>query len=741
MILTSINGQTLYLLNEAPNGDSFGLRASLLSHRDSSLTDREERRGFSETVALVVSYDVQLHAAAARLLTAQLRTNGEEPVAAPIWPEARRWAERATASLTSGLYFLYRPGAELSAVFAAEQPPGWQTDTDVVVPLVVGYLDDREVKWLGADLAEFSVKLVENSRIDWAVAGVAYTALDGPNPAGLASAPVVLPFPTSWSQPRQDHVIRIERQRIGFMREASVTYRPTVKIARTLEQRAWLDSAEGWTAGKLVKWFEEHGSGRAFWAAGQANAAELTEDVPAGATLLQLAETSGILVGDYLAAVDGAVVVATFGPVLTITGNAVGFAGTATPELLASRVRIVPLVLCRLEKKELAISFESGRVARADFLVRELPTESVVAQVGEIPGQTLGKLPTRAYLYTFERSIGGTGILGDIVREDANYITYTRNEDILREDALTITSTLGTAGGLVGEDEFSITFVSADSETGVTDTFTSFERDLSDGGVIYFSRPITHGARTQGIALEQDTITLTCDGLNLPPILEAALLLSEVPCKVTIEKCEVVAGVVTNRQTVFTGDLAKCTVDGKSLRATAVSGGTFFDLKAPRFYLQAGCNHALFSAGCGLLAANWKHSGVITDPGTAGYPYQFTVGGLSRAGGGAVITAADAFAGGWAEIGAGAAIQRRSILGNTAMDAGGRIVLTLHSDPSPYPVAGAVVAIYPGCDGAATTCKGRFNNYLNHGGAPKVPIGNPSLFKLSSNVGGGGKKG
>lgn len=741
MILSTVNGQSVYVLTETPNGDTVALKASLVASRSASLTNLEERRPLCESLRLLLTYRVQVEAASARTLIAQLRTITTEPVAAPVWPEARLWADRATASVTAGLYLLYRPGTSIATVYAAtDSAPGWQTDTDIVVPLLVGYLESREVKWVSSTVCEFDVKLAESSPVAWAITGSAYTALTGPNPSGLPAAPEVFPFPTDWSTPKQDHVVRIDRETIGFTREAVATYRPSVRIARKITQRAWVDAEDGWTTGKLLAWFSAHGAGRAFWIAESASISRLVSNVEANATGLNLEDTTGIAVGDYLAAVSGSVVVATFGPVTAVTARVAAFVGMGTPALDADDIRIVSLALCRVDKSEIKVAFANSVVASADFQVSEVPPETTVPPAGEVAGQTFGKLATRAWLYTFERSVGDTGILGDIVSEDANYITFTRNEDVIREDAQTITSSLGTAGGLIGEDDISITFVSADSETGIIDTFTSFERDLEDDGRIYFSRPITHGARTQGIALEQDSISITCDGLNIPPILESALLLSEVPCKVTIERCEVVDGEITNRETIFTGDLAKCKVDGKRVAATAISAGSFFDLKAPRFYNQAGCNHSIYSPGCRLLAANWKHTGTITDPGEAGYPYQFEVGGLSRPAGGDVITAADAFAGGWVEIGTGAAVKRRAILSSTAANTGGKITLTLHSDPSPYPVAGTAIAIFPGCDGAATTCK-RFGNYANFGGSPKIPVGNPSLFKLSSNVGGGGKKG
>jgi hypothetical protein len=188
----------------------------------------------------------------------------------------------------------------------------------------------------------------------------------------------------------------------------------------------------------------------------------------------------------------------------------------------------------------------------------------------------------------------------------------------------------------------------------------------------------------------------------------------------------------------WSGEIVSASIKGKRLSAKATSLGSAFDRKAPRFYLQPGCNHGLFSVGCGLSKATFAHTATLTAVGTSGYPYTFTIGSIARAGG-AVLTAADVFAGGWIEIGTGASLTRRAILASSAVSASA-CVLTLSGDPAPFPTNGTACVIYPGCDGRKETCATTFGNYLNFGGAPFVPTGNPSLFKLSSDAGSGGKK-
>jgi len=51
-----------------------------------------------------------------------------------------------------------------------------------------------------------------------------------------------------------------------------------------------------------------------------------------------------------------------------------------------------------------------------------------------------------------------------------------------------------------------------------------------------------------------------------------------------------------------------------------------------------------------------------------------------------------------------------------------------------------VVALYPGYDGQAVTAQTKFNNYQqNFGGFPFMPVGNPTVLRITQPTGGGKK--
>lgn len=195
---------------------------------------------------------------------------------------------------------------------------------------------------------------------------------------------------------------------------------------------------------------------------------------------------------------------------------------------------------------------------------------------------------------------------------------------------------------------------------------------------------------------------------------------------------------VYNPSVIFTGQLASARVKGGVITAKCVPGGLVFERKLPRFLVQPGCNHDLYSTGCGIGRDAYRFDAVVTDPGAVGYPFEFSLGSLSRTFGGDLPVAAHWFAGGYAEFGVGAARQRIAILRSSPVSSGA-VTITLSKDPSPFPAVGATVRLWPGCDGSWATCQSKFGNRENFGGHPFMPTANPSLVKLS-NTAAGGKK-
>jgi hypothetical protein len=204
---------------------------------------------------------------------------------------------------------------------------------------------------------------------------------------------------------------------------------------------------------------------------------------------------------------------------------------------------------------------------------------------------------------------------------------------------------------------------------------------------------------------------------------------------------------VVSNVVVFVGEITKSSVRGRIITARCQAGGSVFDRQVPRFRMQTGCNHSAFDTGCSLLKASWKFTAAVATVGTPGFPFEFALENLQRVSGPTPTYFEHWFAGGWAEFGSGSTWCRRPILRSSVVTAGA-LTISLGRDPIVFPEEGDEVVLYPGCDGRWATCgayhatnnpQGRYDNRLNFGGHPFMPVANPSLVKVSEAVGGGKK--
>lgn len=194
---------------------------------------------------------------------------------------------------------------------------------------------------------------------------------------------------------------------------------------------------------------------------------------------------------------------------------------------------------------------------------------------------------------------------------------------------------------------------------------------------------------------------------------------------------------------VFSGDVTEVAIKARRMTLTVAMGGGTFDRNVPRLRIGAACNHVVFTSPCGLAEADWTFDATVAAPVSGAWPYTLKLSGLTRRTGAAPTYFAGWFAGGRVEVNG----ERRAILNSTNPSAGALDITLDRWFPS-SPSAGAAVVLVPGCDRRWETCgayhgttntTGKFNNRVNFGGHPFVPIGNPSLVKLAKS-GGGGKK-
>jgi hypothetical protein len=687
MISTVFNFDTVYIINDEWNGKAdFRLVASLIRDEQRSLTKRSGRRPYQQTVLCKCNYQVTLQDDAVRAAIGALRSLTTEKVIIPLWPALQTWANRGTSVVTGGLKLVFKADWSNFALYT-NVDPGWPAADDLWCPVLMGFINPTQPHMLTPDAATWDIDFQENSPAAYALDfSGATAAAAGPQPAGYATAPKLLPLQPDFHQVDEQVSVDVQREQVGFNREQLETFYPH-DATRLQHATFTLQDNEPWT---MLKFFSEvMGPGASFWASTWLQSAKLTADIGAADTVLHVVDTNAIVVGDYISLYAGGAAVAskkvTAKTANTITISAIGSALDAQSTLLFQ------LCLARLSATSMELGWKRPGAAKGEWIWEEVPPEYAIAG-DETLGTTIGKLPMRVALIALTRDL--------------------RNATI------------------------------------VSSYFTSFEADITGLGETWLSDGNWEvGEIPRSLNLEEDVMELTASiGVN-NPLNDDVALTAEAPMIVVIRYADYDGAALSNVQVVFSGDVSGLNRKGNKLTLKC-RPPMLFETQLPRMIRGTMCNFLtgsnndgsfLISAGCTLLKANWKATALVIAP--VGNAFPFTLHLNTLTGVGADITAsigaarvfANFFANGWIEWGAGD-IQRRLIVGSTAPVAGA-LDLTLHRYFNSLPPVGALVTIYPGCDGLYTTCKaydastnptGKFNNYVNFGGEPFTPIANPS---------------
>lgn len=675
MISSTFAGQAILVLNDAPDWDSMSAVFEAITQTEASLSGREGRRPVTSTMRVRLRYGCTLEGTTAFATQAAIRTYTTQPIVVPLWPMATTWANRANIQTTGGLRIAWRDDWSQWALYTTTEP-AWATASDNVAPALWGDISGESFAWVSPSVARLDVDFTEDGPADYQLLPATVSFAAGPSLSGYATAPRLLPWPLYLSQDiAEGFEFRLLSERIGFGRQPlRVAYQTTPARQATFGIYAESQAATWQT----LAFFQQHAPGATFWAPTWRSAVVMSSDIAAGSTTLNVASAAGVSAGDYLAFLTGSTVAATV-RIQSIAGNVITLA-SAPGAFAAAHTVVAPLVLARFDKPRLELSWESGDVSLSRVSVTEVPPEYAPA-ADETLGTTVGLLARRAWLYDIAQTVGGV-------------TTTTRA--------------------------------------------TSHDADLTLGGNTYTARRINHGPIRGSLFLDRDEVSVDSEVIAGDALVRLATAQAEAPVRITIRTANVSGGVASGDAVVFVGDVSGVQVRGSKLTARCVSAGSVFDRIFPRFRLQPGCNHALFSTGCGLASANWRFTATISGTPVAGYPFAINLASLARAIGAMPTITAGWFAGGWIEFGSGATLCRRAIINSTA-PVSGALTVNLARDPSPMPSAGSAVSLYPGCDGVKTTCADKFANYVNFGGHPFMPPSNPSLVKMAQNLGGGKK--
>lgn len=233
-------------------------------------------------------------------------------------------------------------------------------------------------------------------------------------------------------------------------------------------------------------------------------------------------------------------------------------------------------------------------------------------------------------------------------------------------------------------------------------TFTSGQTAVVYLSETYAPAPIRRSGIEQGNEINRSGLEITLPRDN--PL--AALFISSPPegvVSVTLYRFHA-SDTATETIVLWKGRVGGARLSGSELVLKCEPVATSLKRPGLRARYQLICRHALYSAGCGALAATYRVDGTVAAvSGTAiqvaaaaSQPDGYFVAGM--------LTTANA--------------GSRMIVGHSGIN------LTLVA-PMPGLTAGMDVQLYAGCDHSVATCRDRFSNLANFGGFPFIPVKNP----------------
>ncbi len=235
--------------------------------------------------------------------------------------------------------------------------------------------------------------------------------------------------------------------------------------------------------------------------------------------------------------------------------------------------------------------------------------------------------------------------------------------------------------------------------------YTSYDSDVVFDGDTYSTTPIKRGKVTYDAQLRATKIQISVDRLS-----EAVIkYLVKHPVETTwVTITKTFADFLTEGVVIFKGEIGSVTFSGQSAKLDCTGYEIFLSQKIPRFRFQIMCNHFLFDPKCGLDKDDHKVdttvASVETDERTL---VVNSIGGHAD----------NFFTFGWLEKGA----DKRMIISHT----GTSIVLQHRLADI---IATDSVTIYGGCDRTIQICAAKYDNVVQYGGFPYIPLVNPATL-------------
>lgn len=401
MIQTVFNGAATFVVNDPPTlTKGYQAEFSCVVDEQSSLTKRETRRSYSETLRVAVKCASVVSNANLRTLLGQLRQLKAQQVLIPFWPAVSFWSSRASMKITGGLLVAFKRDWSQYEIYEAGSEPGWPSDRDLVAPAMIGYLEKNEPRFQNGSQALWQIVFDESDRSDYALQFSPTAWGDGPKPAGYVDAPKMFPYRQDFRSSTDGFRFDMARDNFGFNRDRSGTVYPHEVYRAQSAQFTLSGSAR---IADFISFFQQNAAqGFPFWIPSSLESARLAAPAGIGATALTVTGSEALQVNDWVCVFTAAG--PSFAQIQTIVGDTVNLVapfGVA----LGSGAQIFALNLAEFSGVKLTVKWLSPELAIASFSWTEVRAETLIPG-GETVGLTIGRLKRRIILFHFFRDYG-----------------------------------------------------------------------------------------------------------------------------------------------------------------------------------------------------------------------------------------------------------------------------------------------------------------------------------------------
>lgn len=233
-------------------------------------------------------------------------------------------------------------------------------------------------------------------------------------------------------------------------------------------------------------------------------------------------------------------------------------------------------------------------------------------------------------------------------------------------------------------------------------TFTSAEQSFTYEGEVYEPAILQRTAPEQSKELRQTRLTITCNR----DFAIAKLFRLFIPAStVWLTIYRAFRSDLTTAVPYWQGRIRSVVQKGGQAQIEADPLDGLLKRNGLRGRYQATCNHILYGTECGAIAADFKTVGNVA-----------SVDGLTVS-----VPEASEQADGYYVNG----LFERPSTGDYRMIVGHTGDLLTLTVPFEDLAPGEVCNIYAGCDRTVAICKSRFDNFVNYGGFPTIPVRNP----------------